>query len=81
MKKLITNNRREVIGVVIGAIAGWLYWRFVGCTSGGCMITSSPVISTLYGAAMGFFVSGTFKKSKSANASKPITPNEKVLPE
>lgn len=64
MKKLIEKYKREIIGVSIGAVAGWMYWRFVGCSSGGCMITSSPVISTIYGGLMGFFVSGTFKKNE-----------------
>ncbi len=43
-----------VSGVLIGGAAGYLYYRFVGCSSGGCPITSNPWISTIYGAAMGF---------------------------
>jgi hypothetical protein len=42
-----------VIGVVIGAIAGYLYYYYVGCASGSCAITSRPVNSTIYGAIMG----------------------------
>ncbi len=40
-------------GAVIGSLGGYLYWNFVGCTSGSCPITSNPINSTLYGAAMG----------------------------
>ena len=43
----------NVIGVVIGAIAGYLYYFYVGCASGTCAITSKPLNSTLYGAVMG----------------------------
>lgn len=46
-----------VAGVGIGALAGFLYYYFVGCASGTCAITSSPYISTLYGALLGLFIS------------------------
>lgn len=44
---------RLVIGVVIGAGLGFAYYKFVGCSSGACPITSNPYISSLYGAVMG----------------------------
>jgi hypothetical protein len=40
--------------VVIGAASGFLYYRFVGCKTGVCAITSNPWISTLYGALLGY---------------------------
>lgn len=43
----------SITGVVVGAIAGYLYYSWVGCASGQCAITSSPINSTLYGAIMG----------------------------
>lgn len=41
------------IGGVLGAIAGYLYYHFVGCASGTCAITSKPLNSTIYGMFMG----------------------------
>ncbi len=41
------------IAAIIGAGAGYLYYLFVGCASGTCVITSNPVISTLYFALLG----------------------------
>jgi Family of unknown function (DUF6132) len=41
------------LGIVIGAVSGYLYWYFAGCESGRCAITSSPVNSTLYGSLLG----------------------------
>jgi hypothetical protein len=41
-----------------GALLGFAYHKIVGCRSGACPITANPYISTLYGALMGFFVSG-----------------------
>lgn len=53
-----------LLGAVAGAIAGYIYWYQVGCTSGTCLITSKPVNSTLYGAMMGALVFGMFKKNE-----------------
>ena len=51
------------IGDVLGAIAGYFYYYYVGCASGTCAITSKPINSTLYGAAMGGLVFNMFIKS------------------
>lgn len=40
-------------GVVVGLIAGYAYYHFVGCASGTCAITSKPINSTLYSGLMG----------------------------
>lgn len=53
------QNRRTMklaLFVLGGAVAGYLYYRLVGCRSGACPITSSPIISTLYGAMMGLLL-------------------------
>lgn len=44
------------VGVVLGAIAGYLYYFYIGCSSGSCAITSKPLNSTLYGMFMGGLV-------------------------
>lgn len=58
----INNNKLTIIGVVIGAIGGYLYYHYVGCASGTCPITSKPLNSTLYGAVMGSLLFNIFKK-------------------
>ncbi len=50
-----------ILFVVIGATAGYAYHRFVGCRSGVCLITANPYVSTLYGAFMGYLLSGGFR--------------------
>ena len=52
---------RLVLGIVIGAVLGYAYYRFIGCSSGACPITGNPVISTIYGALMGVLLSGAIK--------------------
>ena len=51
--KFIKANILTIIGAILGAIGGYLYYHFVGCSSGTCAITSKPLNSTLYGALMG----------------------------
>ena len=58
------------IGVVLGAIGGYLYYYFIGCSSGSCAITSKPVNSTLYGMFMGGLMLdmvSDFKNKKAKN--------------
>ena len=47
MKKWFKNNLLYIIGALVGAAAGYIYWQQVGCASGTCMITSKPLNSTL----------------------------------
>ena len=47
------------IGLAIGAGAGYLYWFYVGCNSGSCLITSKASNSTMYGLVMGGLLAGT----------------------
>jgi len=47
------------VGLAIGAGAGYLYWFYVGCNSGSCMITSKASNSTMYGLVMGGLLAGT----------------------
>lgn len=53
-----------IIGIVVGAITGYLYWANIGCISGTCAITSKPLNSTVYGALMGGLLFSVFKKDK-----------------
>jgi len=62
---MIRSNILYIIGAGFGALSGFLYWKYIGCLSGTCKITSSPVNSTIYFALMGALLFGAFKKEKS----------------
>lgn len=48
----------EVMGTLVGLGAGYLYYRQIGCSSGGCPITSNPYLSMLWGGIMGYLIVG-----------------------
>nr|WP_320037932.1 DUF6132 family protein [uncultured Bacteroides sp.] len=67
IKKIFTQYRLVLLGVVIGALGGYLYWLYIGCSSGSCPITSSPLLSSLWGAVMGGLLFSIFKREEKSN--------------
>jgi hypothetical protein len=68
----IRKNKAPLIASLIGAVAGGLYYYFVGCASGNCMIVSNPYIIIPYGGVLGYLFAGIFTKKENV---KP-TPHE-----
>lgn len=58
----IETHKLTIIGVLIGAVDGYLYYYHIGCVSGTCLITSKPINSTLYGSVMGGLFLNMFQK-------------------
>ena len=52
--------RRLIIGICVGGALGFSYYKFVGCSTGACPLTSNPYISTIYGMFMGGLVASSF---------------------
>jgi hypothetical protein len=51
---------RITIGVVVGGGLGFAYYKFVGCSTGTCPLTSNPFLSAIYGSVVGALVAGSF---------------------
>ena len=45
-----------------GALAGLLYYFYASCSSGSCVISSSPILSMVYMAIIGWLLSAIFEK-------------------
>jgi hypothetical protein len=60
---------RSILGIVLGAIAGYIYYIKIGCVSGTCPLTSNPYMSILWGAVIGYFIADLIpiKKKKPGN--------------
>ncbi|MGZ5242867.1 MAG: DUF6132 family protein [Bacteroidia bacterium] len=57
---LKTPYMLTILGIFVGALGGYLYWHFVGCSSGSCAISSVWYNSTGYGAMMGGLLFNSF---------------------
>jgi len=64
------NTLLAISGIIIGAAGGFMYYYFIGCRTGTCPITSSPWISTLWGAAVGYLLFDMFRKKKNQETRK-----------
>ncbi len=64
--RLQRNQYMFVIGLftLIGVVGGYAYYSLVGCKTGGCTITSSPVMSIIWGGMVGYLVPDMFIKQK-----------------
>ena len=53
MKIKIKKYYIIIIGITIGVFGGLLYYKFVGCASGTCPITSNWAMMSVYGGLVG----------------------------
>lgn len=69
----------RLVFIVIGALAGYIYWLKIGCASGTCPITSQWHNTMIYGALMGYLVGEIVKdlifKNKENNDEQVSKPN------
>jgi hypothetical protein len=54
MKEFVKKHLLVIIISAAGAFGGLMYWKFVGCLSGTCVIKSVWYLSMLYGALLGY---------------------------
>lgn len=55
LKALWKNPKiRKPVGVLIGAGTGFLYYRYIGCPTGGCPITSNLYLMLAFGGYFGY---------------------------
>ncbi len=47
-----------------GVVGGYAYYALVGCKTGGCAITSSPVMSVIWGGLLGYLLPDYFFKKE-----------------
>jgi len=58
MKEFVRKHIVSIIFSFAGTIAGFLYWKFIGCSSGTCPIRSVWYLMTLYGLLLGWVTGG-----------------------
>lgn len=57
--KLWLKNKwvRRALFLGLGALGGFLYYYFIGCSTGACPLTSNPYSSMGYGSVIGLVLS------------------------
>ena len=56
MKKLV-GNKVIMLGIILGGVGGYLYWKEIGCVTGTCPLKSQWQTMVPYGMFMGYVVS------------------------
>lgn len=65
-RNIVKRRKFELIGGVLGIVAGYLYWKYVGCISGTCPIKANWYTMVPYGGIFGILLGGIVKpKEKS----------------
>ncbi|OFX48242.1 MAG: hypothetical protein A2X13_15230 [Bacteroidetes bacterium GWC2_33_15] len=50
------KHKYGLLLIILGIIAGYAYWKYVGCTRGTCPITSNWHTMVLFGGLIGYFI-------------------------
>ena len=70
MNTIFNKFWKPALFTIIGAGIGFAYWRFIGCTSGTCPLTSNWHTTTLFGGLIGMLAFPAKKKNKPDENSK-----------
>jgi hypothetical protein len=73
LRRLWTSHWRTALGATIGAGAGAVYARYVGCASGTCLITSNVWTAALFFGFSGGLVGWPAKPL--ARSARPAAPD------
>lgn len=65
------DNLLLLSGILTGTAGGFMYYYFIGCRTGTCPLTSSPWLTMLWGATVGYLIFDMFRKKKG-----PAAPQE-----
>ena len=66
----LTGILRAIALPLVGSAGGWLYYRYVGCATGTCAVTSSPWLSTGFGCVLGSLLYTALRPDRSEEQDK-----------
>ncbi len=75
MKQILIKHHLAIVLTFLGLLAGFAYWRFIGCQTGSCPITSNWYSSVLMGGLFGFLIAdiiNDFHKKRHSKLEEPL---------
>lgn len=66
MREIMKKWLRPALFILGGALVGLVYYALVGCSTGTCAITASPLRSMVYMGLVGWLFSAALRPSKSS---------------
>ena len=76
MKVFFKQHWLKMVGILVGALVGYIYYHYVGCLSGTCTITSNPYRMMIYGALVGYLLFDLFSSDRKPKNAKEISNNK-----
>ncbi|NLX65631.1 MAG: hypothetical protein GXZ19_02485 [Bacteroidales bacterium] len=76
MKVFFKKHWLKMVGILVGALVGYIYYHYVGCLSGTCPITSNPYRMMIYGALVGYLLFDLFSSDRKPKNAKEISNNK-----
>jgi hypothetical protein len=62
---------KHLIGLAVGLVGGYIYYRTVGCASGACPITSNPWLTLIWGGIIGYLLADMVPYPKKKQSEPP----------
>lgn len=56
MTNFYNRHKYGILFIIPGIILGFFYWKYVGCVSGTCPITSNWQLTVLFSSIIGFLI-------------------------
>lgn len=74
-KAFLKKYMPEITGTLLGALGGYLYWKYVGCLSGTCAIKSNWYLMVPWAGVLGY-LAGSVAGDMIRKMKKPAEPGE-----
>jgi len=79
MKNILSKYWITIVFSLIGLLAGYLYWRFIGCRTGSCPITSHWYSSEIMSGLVGYLTGDSLNDFRNKKIPQKIRNRQNLL--
>jgi membrane protein DedA with SNARE-associated domain len=73
MIMLLKQYRLTILFTLLGALAGYAYWYFIGCQTGTCPLKSVWYYNVIFGSLIGYLVGDSIREAIEKKKAKQAT--------